>query len=171
MNKNKIDSGETYYFVLMSVKWADTVRQWWHKAFAPLNARERKPKCLASLFACHDLLWLLLRVIPFARCWWEINQLKQQHNNIKLTREYKYNDYFHFTRFSVLLPHAVVFVLLGRRRSDRREAKAEKYHFISSREAKLKLLVLNNIMSPLDYSWHFANNLHAERRKEELMFK
>lgn len=60
------------------------------------------------------------------------------------------------------------FLRLVRRREARAgESQKVSFYLIS----KLKLLVLNNIMSLLDYSWHFANNLHAARRKEELMFK
>lgn len=42
--------------------------------------------------------------------------------------------------------------------------QAKKYRFYLI--LRLKLLVLNNIMSLLDYSWHFANNLNTDRSNE-----
>lgn len=49
-----------------------------------------------------------------------------------------------------------------------RNERAESQKVSLYRISRLKLLVLNNIMSLLDHSWHFANNLtHRSLKRDE----
>lgn len=49
-----------------------------------------------------------------------------------------------------------------REKAKRRTSQKVSFYLI----LRLKLLVLNNIMSSTDYSWHFANNLNTDRSNE-----